>query len=436
LTTKEWPEMKKRNYLRAGLLGVGIAILLYGAAYLWASHPGPLLSNSGKESGIEPISIPAVVDVELKQLKKNARYDAERENRYNAGKIPNIILISIDTLSGLYFTPEHMPKTYGWAEKNAIIFKNAFTNCSWTKPSHLTMLTGLLPHEHKVELSRSLIPKDLEMVQHELKGAGYKTIALVESYYLNKSFGFGRGFDSYLRLSSVGLEGDKKLEGTMFEAAGELFQQLETAEYFDPPYMIFLHSNIIHGYRTQAKGTEPEAYRKAYADCVRRCDNKLAALLNLICDRSSLSEHLRVIVTSDHGELLCENFGGELRHGHDHPAYPPLARIPLFLYGESTGMNENLIGLENVRDTILFFAGIRKSDDHTLLHADMETLKAEFRPFEKGEDHTKRYVASYDSKGNLIQMEVEDVIERPDKALLDSSRDHIEKIKSLGYLVD
>jgi arylsulfatase A-like enzyme len=143
-----------------------------------------------------------------------------------------------------------------------------------------------------------------------------------------------------------------------------------------------------------------------------------------------------MIVTSDHGELLYESFGGELRHGHDHPAYPPLARIPLFLYGEGKGMNENLVGLENVRDTILFFAGIKKNADHTLLDAHMEFLRAEFRPFEKGEDHTKRYVANYDSKGNLIGMEVEDVREEPDKSLTDSSRDHVEKIKSLGYLVD
>ena len=35
-----------------------------------------------------------------------------------------------------------------------------------------------------------------------------------------------------------------------------------------------------------------------------------------------------------------------------------MAKIPLFLYGEGTGMNENLAGLENVRDTILFLDGI------------------------------------------------------------------------------
>jgi hypothetical protein len=112
------------------------------------------------------------------------------------------------------------------------------------------MLTGLLPHEHGVELSRSIIPENLEMVQHELKGGGYKTIALVESYYLDKSFGFDRGFDSYLRLSLVGLEEEKKLSGTMFAGARELFQKLEMPEYFDPPYMIFLHTNIIHRYRS------------------------------------------------------------------------------------------------------------------------------------------------------------------------------------------
>jgi hypothetical protein len=61
-----------------------------------------------------------------------------------ASLAPNIVLISIDTLRADYFSPEHMPKMYAWAQENCAVFPNAYSNSTWTSPSHVTMLSGLL----------------------------------------------------------------------------------------------------------------------------------------------------------------------------------------------------------------------------------------------------------------------------------------------------
>ncbi|GAB4346285.1 MAG: hypothetical protein Kow0099_27380 [Candidatus Abyssubacteria bacterium] len=95
------------------------------------------------------------------------------------GKKPNIVLVSIDTLRGDFFSEEHMPQTMAWAEKNCLIFEGACSNSTWTLPAHVTMLTGLLPHEHGVEYHDSHIGADISMVQEQLQKEGYHTVAVM-----------------------------------------------------------------------------------------------------------------------------------------------------------------------------------------------------------------------------------------------------------------
>src|ERR1700737_3629265 len=65
-----------------------------------------------------------------------------------------VILISIDTLRS-----DHLP-SYGYRNvetpnldalrRDSILFRTAYSHCPMTLPSHLSMLTGLLPFEHGV----------------------------------------------------------------------------------------------------------------------------------------------------------------------------------------------------------------------------------------------------------------------------------------------
>src|SRR4051812_37179741 len=71
-------------------------------------------------------------------------------------RTPNapVILISIDTLRS-----DHLP-AYGYRgvetpaidrfRRDAILFTRAYSHCPMTLPSHVSMLTGLLPTEHGV----------------------------------------------------------------------------------------------------------------------------------------------------------------------------------------------------------------------------------------------------------------------------------------------
>ena len=67
---------------------------------------------------------------------------------------PPIILISVDTLRS-----DRLP-IYGYANiatpnidalrRDGVLYEKAWSHCPLTLPSHLSMLTGLLPNEHGV----------------------------------------------------------------------------------------------------------------------------------------------------------------------------------------------------------------------------------------------------------------------------------------------
>ncbi|MCP5108761.1 MAG: sulfatase-like hydrolase/transferase, partial [bacterium] len=120
--------------------------------------------------------------------------------------LPNIFLISLDTLRADYFTPRHMPLTYAWAKKNCRIFSNAHSNSTWTKPSHVTMFTGLRAKEHGVEYRDGEIPGNIVMIPRRLQQAGYRTCSFSSGGYVSKHYGFDRGFDYYWELKRVNPE--------------------------------------------------------------------------------------------------------------------------------------------------------------------------------------------------------------------------------------
>jgi len=114
-----------------------------------------------------------------------------------------VVLISIDTLRA-----DHVP-CYGYAggetpnldafRRDAILFQNAYSHCPLTLPSHLSMLTGLLPAEHGV---RDNIGYRFDSAKHSslpslLRPHGYATGAAVSAFVLRGATGIGSAFDFF-----------------------------------------------------------------------------------------------------------------------------------------------------------------------------------------------------------------------------------------------
>src|SRR5438094_5585589 len=106
-----------------------------------------------------------------------------------------VVLISVDTLRS-----DHLP-AYGYAgvktpnidalRRDSILFQRAYSHCPMTLPSHLSILTGLLPTEHGVRnnIGYRFDGTKFRTLAAVLRARGYRTGAAVSSYVLRSDTG-------------------------------------------------------------------------------------------------------------------------------------------------------------------------------------------------------------------------------------------------------
>jgi arylsulfatase A-like enzyme len=309
-----------------------------------------------------------------------------------AGAAPaprTIVLVSVDTLRADRVREDLTPRLSRFA-RGAAVFESATAQATWTLPSHASMLTSLLPSSHGAggtgggpgAAAWRAIAADAVSAASALRARGWRTEALVSSPVLDPRWGFSRGFDDY-RGGSTGRDG----EPLVFDDAA---RSLERAG--EKPLFLFVHTNIVHGYaRQKAPPAEGEAFRcpitgddllpgtaqlplpespdsprcaadrRAYDRAAACMDRALGVLLDAL-ERSPRGRDALVIVTSDHGEVLCESHPGTPLRGHGFAGYAEQLEIPLIVRlpgGKASGLRVAQLAREiDIPATILDAAGV------------------------------------------------------------------------------
>lgn len=113
---------------------------------------------------------------------------------------PNhIVLIVADSLRYDSVYRDGNPKL-PYAEKNGIQFTQARSAGPWTLPSHASIFTGLMPHEHlATSQSRALNPSAPTLAE-KLSEAGYSTVQITANVVTTEIFGLDRGFDRVIKI--------------------------------------------------------------------------------------------------------------------------------------------------------------------------------------------------------------------------------------------
>ena len=238
------------------------------------------------------------------------------EHAVPAGENAPIILISIDTLRA-----DHLP-LYGYTKvatpnidalrADGILFDNAYSHCPMTLPSHVSMLTGLLPTEHGV---RNNLGYTFDAAKHptlpqRLKERGYATGAAVSSYVLRAETGLGAAFDFYddaIPVATTGATSEHQRAGTATLAAARGWISREQSQPF---FFLF------HLYEPHAPYTPPEPFRSRYSEPY---DGEIATADAIVGDflqflkQSGIYDRAMIVLVSDHGEGLWQH--GEDQHG-------------------------------------------------------------------------------------------------------------------------
>jgi arylsulfatase A-like enzyme len=312
-----------------------------------------------------------------------------------------------------------MPLLWDFAKKNCLVFSNAHSNSTWTKPSHVTMLTGILQSKHGVEYRDSSIPEEIVMVQERLKQTGYHTVAFTGGGFANKRFGMGRGFDSFYQ-SRVSPGAEESELARHFERirlpldkATEFLNRPDTAS---GPTFIFVHTYEVHEWwlhyfppetalqNRKQKDQQWEQFRsetsfkqkrQVYGRTAREFDRRLMDFLRALLS-SQYKDNLRIIITSDHGEGLGDKHGDFMRLRHAGPPYSDQIRIPLIVYGTGKGTSDRLTGIDDITPLILWLAGIADSP----LIDDRDILISEY--ISKERDDPNRTVAIFTPEGKYL----------------------------------
>ena len=243
---------------------------------------------------------------------------------------PPIILISVDTLRA-----DRLP-AYGYTKiqtphidalrRDGILFENAYSHCPMTLPSHVSMLTGLLPTEHEV---RNNLGYSFDAARHRtlpqlLKERGYATGAAVSSYVLRADTGIGAAFDFYddaIPVATAGAASQHQRPGrTTLDVARRWIDGRR-----DQPFFF-----LFHIYEPHAPYTPPEPYRSQYPDAydgeVAHADAIVGELLAHL-RATGIYDRAMIILTSDHGEGLYDH--GEDQHGI--LLYREVLQVPLLV---------------------------------------------------------------------------------------------------------
>jgi choline-sulfatase len=242
---------------------------------------------------------------------------------------PNLLLVTIDTLRAdrlhaYGYASIETPSTDRLA-RSGLLVQDATVQVPQTRPSHASILTGLLPYQHGIRdnYSPALSARHATLAT-VLRGRGYATGAFIGSVVLAAASGLDRGFETYddpfSRAHRVARE-EERPAGAVVDAALAWLKARAGRPFFA----------WVHLYDPHYPYAPPEPFARRYAERpydgeVAYADAQVGRLLDLL-ETSGLAARTLVVVTSDHGEGLGD-------HGEDEHmlfVYDSTLHVPLLL---------------------------------------------------------------------------------------------------------
>ncbi len=308
---------------------------------------------------------------------------------------PNVLLLCIDALRadrlGSYGGTGGASPYLDRLAASGVVFENAYSVASWTKPSVPSLLTGLYPAHHGVfDSSRhgvDVLDDGVVTLAERLAGAGYRTGAFVENSHLDRRYSrLDRGFETYVENA-----------GDAPYIVHRFFAWLEHDQSASKPFFAYLHFLDVHWPYTPRRewierelsprqratviewevtgkrwwllrnavkdgliglgDADVQLLERLYDAEIEDTDAEIGRMLEVLAARGILDDTI-VIVTADHGEGFLDH--GRLDHGYG--LYEELLRIPLIVWfpsGRGRGKRPAVpVQIVDVAPTIMEASGL------------------------------------------------------------------------------
>lgn len=279
---------------------------------------------------------------------------------------PNVIVYVLDALRA------EQTSLYGYSRKTTpfldhiavrgLLFQNAYSPVSWTKPSVVTLLTSLYPQVHGVgERSYSdVLPETAFTLQDALRENGYLTASFTANPLASTLSNLDQGFDETFTPNSFHIRNRKAKKDKIHsdDLNAEILPWLEA--HARDRFMLYIHTVDPH-VPFAAPETPPDLVGKGsdidrYDAEIRFNDGQIERLWEKLVELG-VAEDTLLIVTADHGEA----FGEHGTTGHGTSVYQEEVRIPLLFYHPGRlgpRQVENPVQLIDLMPTILTYVGV------------------------------------------------------------------------------
>lgn len=245
---------------------------------------------------------------------------------------PDVVLVTIDTLRadrvGAYGSLRGASPAIDALGASGVVVLDAVVQVPMTRPSHASLMTGLLPYQHGIRDNASPpLASTIPTLASSYRAAGYATAAFIGAFPVSRGSGLENGFETYddpfvaeTDATAATVDRNERPAREVIDAALAWLAKPDTR-----PRFIWVHLFEPH-YPYEPLPPFDAKFRGApYDGEVATADRELKRLL----DRYPPGPARLVVVTSDHGEGLGE-------HGEDEHhlfVYDSTLRVPLILAG-------------------------------------------------------------------------------------------------------
>ncbi|HPR64008.1 MAG TPA: sulfatase [Thermoanaerobaculia bacterium] len=230
-------------------------------------------------------------------------------------------------------------------EEGFLRYPKCYVASSWTRPSVISLLSGVYPHEHGADRTQSLPYPDVVTLQEILRNRGYATWCFTANPLIETFLSETTETTIYRQNAPAG-EMVKSALIKLDRVEQPFFFYLHFMEphtpytYSDPgckrllgPYPDARLRQIDHLSKKEA-GPVIDCMRKAYREESERVNHAVVEMVAALKERNILDNTI-VLVMSDHGQELWDH--GHFDHGH--AMWEEVIHVPCFLHIPSDRRN-------------------------------------------------------------------------------------------------
>lgn len=252
----------------------------------------------------------------------------------------HVLLILVDAMRadhlGCYAGEDMGTPNVDALAREGVVFENAISQASWTRPSTASVMTGLYPsqnglggrwNETRAGVRAGALDPSIPTIAELVTAAGHTTAFMGGNANLKPLFGITRGFTHNLwRPTNDGALIAEDFEGWLqAERPESSFCYIHFMDVHNPLPVETIPARLDTGLDLDLVKESRNELMGYYAAAVRRADHHLGLVIRSL-ESAGILEDTLIIVSADHGEELGEH-GGMLSHGRS--LYRELVRVPL-----------------------------------------------------------------------------------------------------------